>query len=83
MSQTVEATGASASVAQIAAGWLDDLAAAVERADATAVGALHVADGWWRDLLALTWDLRTLHGSEAIVAMLAERLPEAGCASPA
>jgi putative flavoprotein involved in K+ transport len=48
----------------IATEWL----ARFERALATGEGTapLFQSDGWWRDLLSFTWDLRTAHGAEAI-----------------
>jgi cation diffusion facilitator CzcD-associated flavoprotein CzcO len=62
----------------IAEAWLSDFGAALDRRDFDAVGPLFAADGWWRDLLALTWDLRTLHGAEAVKSVLAEHLERAG-----
>jgi putative flavoprotein involved in K+ transport len=59
---------------EITTDWLDAFGAALERRDAPAAVALLMPDAWWRDLLAFTWDLRTLHGHDAMVAMLEERL---------
>jgi putative flavoprotein involved in K+ transport len=58
----------------IAAGWLADFGAALDAGDAAAVAAMIQPDGWWRDLLSFTWDLRTARGTEAIVALLDARL---------
>lgn len=60
-----------------AEGWLLRIAAAIADGDADAAASLFAADGWWRDLLALDWDLHTAHGQEAIAAMLRDRLPGA------
>ena len=38
--------------------------------------SLFVADSWWRDSLAFTWDLRTFRGVDQIDAMLTRRLRE-------
>jgi putative flavoprotein involved in K+ transport len=62
----------------IAETWLSEFGAALDRRDFDAVGRLFAAGGWWRDLLALTWDLRTLHGAEAIKPVLAEQLERSG-----
>ena len=56
------------------AAWLDKLTAALESADVAATTALLAADIWWRDLLALTWDLGVFHGRDAVAAMLTGHL---------
>lgn len=43
--------------------WLKDFEAAVKRKDADAAAALFLADGHWRDLVAFTWDIRTMSGA--------------------
>jgi cation diffusion facilitator CzcD-associated flavoprotein CzcO len=58
--------------------WLDELGRALEQGDFDAIDELFLSDGYWRDLLALTWDFRTLHGPEKIKQVLAERLQDAG-----
>src|SRR5262245_1193681 len=62
----------------VANAWLEKLGVAIQRADAAAAAALFLADGWWRDLLAFTWDLRTLHGRTAITSAFADTLASAG-----
>jgi putative flavoprotein involved in K+ transport len=54
----------------IVSAWLGDFASALASGDPGAVSALFVADGWWRDLLAVTWDLRTAHGADQIRALV-------------
>jgi hypothetical protein len=54
--------------------WLREFGAALERRDAATAAAFFAPDGWWRDLLALTWDLRTFHGASAITAALGTAL---------
>jgi cation diffusion facilitator CzcD-associated flavoprotein CzcO len=52
------------------ASWLRDLRDALDTGDAHPVVSLLATDCWWRDLLALTWDLGTYRGTDAVVAML-------------
>ncbi|KAI6131196.1 hypothetical protein EDD16DRAFT_1468477 [Pisolithus croceorrhizus] len=47
-----------------------------DMSDATAVIDLLVDDGFWRDILALTWDFRTYEGRDAIRQFLANQLPK-------
>lgn len=67
-------TKAEVTAAATFAAWLDRLTAALGAADLTATTALLARDCWWRDLLALTWDLGTYHGRENVAAMLTEHL---------
>lgn len=59
-----------------AAAWLADLASALERRDVDAATNLLREDGYWRDIVAFTWDIVTLEGRRAIAAMLRERLAD-------
>ncbi|GIF23221.1 putative flavoprotein involved in K+ transport [Actinoplanes tereljensis] len=54
------------------AAWLDRFTAALGAADITGTTALLAEDCWWRDLLALTWDLGTYHGQERVTTLLTE-----------
>lgn len=54
--------------------WLDDLQTALQAGDAAAAAGLFLPDGMWRDVLALTWTIKTHYGRDAIAAMLAKRL---------
>lgn len=58
--------------------WLTKFAAGVEGGDVAATLSVIEADCWWRDLLALSWDLGTYHGVEPITALLEEHLKRAG-----
>ncbi len=58
----------------VACRWLDEFGSALQDGDLDAVDRLFLADGWWRDLLAFTWDLRTIHGTEAIKSTLGATL---------
>ena len=59
---------------KVAHDWLASFSKAVEARDADGVVALIHPDGWWRDLFALTWDLRTFQGSAKIKQFLQDRL---------
>ena len=65
-----------ATAEQTALAWLDDLAAALEHGTVDAIDRPFLEDGYWRDFLAMTWDIRTLHGRENMKAVLAERWEE-------
>ena len=47
--------------------WLAQLERALGRQDAAASAALFHADSHWRDVLALTWDIRTVSGAASII----------------
>ncbi len=47
---------------------------ALEKGDAAAAAALFQADSYWRDLVAFTWNIKTLEGPDQIGAMLARQL---------
>ncbi|KAI0755488.1 dimethylaniline monooxygenase (N-oxide-forming) [Fomes fomentarius] len=61
----------------IASAWLSASASALGSADAGAFAALFLSDGWLRDLLVFTWDVRCLSGREKISAYLAPLLSNA------
>ena len=46
--------------------WFQAFASAMEAGDPVAVAAGFAEDGYWRDLLALTWDIRTFQGTREI-----------------
>lgn len=50
--------------------WLGSFGAALAAGDEARLTQLLAPDCCWRDILALTWDLRTASGAEAIVARL-------------
>jgi putative flavoprotein involved in K+ transport len=56
----------------IARAWLDQLEVVLRDGAVEATGDLFHDDAWWRDLLALTWDLRTAHGHEALATRIAD-----------
>ncbi len=60
--------------AAAAAAWLLAFDDALTRRDATAAAALFTDDGHWRDLLAVTWEIRTVSGRAAVETLLHEAL---------
>lgn len=54
----------------IASTWLSSFGDALAAQDGASAAALFTPEGWWRDLLSLTFDLRTAHGSSAIAALV-------------
>ncbi|KAH8092245.1 hypothetical protein BXZ70DRAFT_465945 [Cristinia sonorae] len=61
-------------VAAVAKAWLSSFAHAVQAKDtALILQAIH-PDGWWRDLFALTWDLRTFQGQAKIKQFVEDRI---------
>jgi cation diffusion facilitator CzcD-associated flavoprotein CzcO len=59
----------------VAEAWMAQLASAIEKQDAPGAAILFREDGYWRDVLAMTRDLRTLSGPAAIAAGLEPWLP--------
>jgi len=54
--------------------WMRQFGEALAGHDAAAAAALFEADGLWRDLIAFTWNFKTLEGRTAIAAMLGATL---------
>ncbi|MFK4387405.1 NAD(P)/FAD-dependent oxidoreductase [Bradyrhizobium sp. USDA 223] len=57
--------------------WLDDFERTLSRPDPATLGPLFLADGFWRDVLALSWNLQTIAGRETIAQALAALAPKA------
>ncbi|MBP7000004.1 NAD(P)/FAD-dependent oxidoreductase [Amaricoccus sp.] len=62
-----------AAIAQV----LDGLNEALAAEDAQAVAALFEPEGYWRDLVSLTWNIRTMEGRPQIVEMLEAQMGRA------
>ncbi|MDX6335946.1 MAG: hypothetical protein QOG05_3286 [Streptosporangiaceae bacterium] len=60
---------------EVAGAWLAQFEAAVRAGDTRTAAGMFLADGYWRDILALTWDLRTFAGRDRIMAGLAAWRP--------
>lgn len=58
-----------------AAAWLGKLEAGLAAGDIGAVTALFGEECYWRDLVAFTWNVKTMEGREEIAAMLLAQLP--------
>ncbi|HEX7388758.1 MAG TPA: NAD(P)/FAD-dependent oxidoreductase [Acidiphilium sp.] len=58
--------------------WLDRFGSALVQADIAAVTALFADPCYWRDLVAFTWNIRTLEGRDDIAAMLGAVLAATG-----
>ncbi|KAG5720265.1 Flavin-containing monooxygenase YUCCA3 [Termitomyces sp. T112] len=61
----------------VAKAWFSVFARTAEAGNAQDVAKLFVNDGYWRDMLALTWDFRTFSGLSKITQFLADRLGSA------
>ncbi|PZU09834.1 NAD(P)/FAD-dependent oxidoreductase [Sphingomonas sp.] len=60
--------------------WVADLNAALARKDATAASRLFGTTSFWRDLIAFTWNIRTVENPDGIHDMLEATLPHVGTA---
>jgi len=58
--------------------WLNAFSAAITHSDVGAVVDLFLEDGFWKDVIALTWDLRTFEGRHDITKLLDARLAATG-----
>jgi len=72
--ETHQALAGEATAEATFAAWLDRLTPALDAADVAGTAALLAEECWWRDLLALTWDLGTYHGRDKVTAMLGAHL---------
>ena len=66
--------------AEIAAGvttWLSEFGDALAAGDPAAAAALFTEDCFWRDLIAFTWNIKTMEGRAAVEEMLAATLAQA------
>ncbi|MBK3660905.1 NAD(P)/FAD-dependent oxidoreductase [Bradyrhizobium diazoefficiens] len=57
--------------------WLDEFERTLGKPEPTALNRLFVAEGFWRDVLALSWNLQTVAGRDDIVQALAALAPKA------
>ncbi len=55
--------------------WLRKLDVALQSRDAASVSSLFGHACYWRDIVALTWNIKTSEGQEGIAAMLAKSMP--------
>ncbi len=66
---------------QLANDWLERLASALELSSPKHLETLFLPDAYWRDVLALTWDLQTYEGVSAITDRLGSKAKAAGLSS--
>jgi putative flavoprotein involved in K+ transport len=58
--------------------WLARLEQALARPDSQNLNALFLSQSYWRDVLALTWNIQTLCGAEIIADVIAKRSKDVG-----
>lgn len=61
----------------IAQQWLTDLEIQLSRPESLTLSELFHPESWWRDMLALDWDMRTAHTSAEIEDLLRKRQGQA------
>jgi len=69
-----QSTGSLVDADEVFSDWFARFTTALESSDVSTLSNMIAPDGWWRDLLALTWNLTTRHGRDAIEPMLKEAL---------
>jgi putative flavoprotein involved in K+ transport len=74
MTQTTAAPLATLSPQERVDAWLADFESALADRDISRVVGKFATDSFWRDLVAFTWNLKTVEGHEGITDMLSERL---------
>ncbi|MFX4489912.1 NAD(P)/FAD-dependent oxidoreductase, partial [Acinetobacter baumannii] len=56
--------------------WLANFEAALAAQDVDGVVGMFAVDSFWRDLVAFTWNIKTLEGRGAVAEMLRARLAD-------
>lgn len=74
MTQTTAAPLATLSPQERVDAWLADFESALADRDIERVAGKFATDSFWRDLVAFTWNLKTLEGRDGIADMLTARL---------
>jgi putative flavoprotein involved in K+ transport len=75
MTQTIDASTAAATSPQARIdAWLADFELALASRDIERVVGKFAVDSFWRDLVAFTWNIKTVEGRDGIADMLTERL---------
>lgn len=62
---------------QVASDWFIKFTASIESADIDSILSLLVEDAYWRDVLSITWDFRTIYGTPKITQFLQDRVSKA------
>ncbi|QQO15591.1 NAD(P)-binding domain-containing protein [Bradyrhizobium diazoefficiens] len=68
-------------IAASAQAWLDEFERALGTSDPAALDRLFLSDSFWRDVLALSWNLQTLASSDTIAQELTRLAPKAAPAN--
>lgn len=76
MTQTTAAPLATLSPQERVDAWLADFESALADRDIERVVGKFATDSFWRDLVAFTWNLKTVEGHEGIADMLTARLAD-------
>lgn len=58
----------------IAQQWINRLESVLQANDASQLPKLLHQDCWWRDMLALSWDFRTVHGLDKVTTYLSDNI---------
>ena len=59
----------------VAQKWITNFEAALQHGNVDGFAAVLHLDCWWRDMLALSWDIRTVHGLDKVSAYISDNLP--------
>ena len=81
MTDTIDHAATETDAATAVANWLSSFEEALTSGDAEAAGNLFLATGFWRDLVAFTWNIKTVEGPEGVkdlVASTAGRVKPSG-----
>jgi putative flavoprotein involved in K+ transport len=70
MTQTLESASTITPQARVDA-WLADFEAALAAKDAQRVAGLFATDSFWRDLIAFTWNIKTVEGRDGVADLVA------------
>lgn len=61
---------------QVAQQWVNNLQALLAKGNYAQVPDLFHGDSWWRDMLALDWNMRTIQNADGIKTYLSENQPQ-------
>ena len=78
MTQTVQPTAVQTSLTpqERVDLWLASFESALAERDVDRAAGMFAVDSFWRDLVAFTWNLKTVEGRDAVAAMLHARLDD-------
>ena len=78
MSSNMQADIDTQTAHHLASKWLAEWSRAIQSVDAPAAAGMFDENGYWRDLLSFTWDIRTFHGTSVITNAFSDFIPRAG-----